>query len=251
QHLLLRDGRCAVVRGPREHQVRPAIDPLFRSAAAGFGRGVVGVILSGARADGAAGASAVSKVGGTMIVQDPAEAECRDMPSNAIASDHPDRILPLASIPKAVANLVERLSEESAVSDNGSEEMSLETSYAALERSAVERPGRMGEPSAFSCPACGGVLWEIEDDEILRFRCRVGHAYNGETALDDQAEAVDSAFWAAFRALEERASLAHRLAVRHGERGSRATSRRFDRIADEALEQADLIRSVLLEGNGD
>jgi two-component system chemotaxis response regulator CheB len=230
RHLLLEDGRCAVVRGPREHRTRPAIDPLFRSAATRFGRRVVGVI-SGARADGVAGASAISKVGGTVIVQDPTVAEFPDMPSNTIASDNPDRVLPLNAIAAAVADLVEGLSELPVVSDNGPEEMSA--------------------PSAFSCPACGGVLWEVDDDEILRFRRRVGHAYNGDSALDDQAEAVEAAFCAAFRALGERASLAHRLAVRHRQRGAPATSRRFGRIADEALEQAELIRSVLLEANGD
>jgi two-component system chemotaxis response regulator CheB len=250
RHLLVRDGRWGVVRGPREHHVRPAIDPLFRSAAARFGDHVVGVILSGTRADGVAGAVAVSRVGGAVLVQDPEEAEFPDMPSNAIAHDHPDRVLPIKAIPDEIVNLVERLTDEPVVSDNVDEEMSLETSYAALDESAVDRNSAPGEPSAFSCPACGGVLWEIEEGDMIRFRCRVGHAYNGDSALDDQAESVEAALWSALRALHERASLAQRLAVRQRERGSALTSTRFDRVAGEALEQAEIIRRALLDRNG-
>jgi two-component system chemotaxis response regulator CheB len=125
--------------------------------------------------------------------------------------------------------------------------MSIETSYAALERDAVERESPPGEPSAYSCPACGGVLWEVEDGDVLRFRCRVGHAYTADSALDDQAEGVDAALWAALRALHERASLAERIAARVRSQGSETTGKRFDRIGREALDQAELIRTVLLE----
>jgi two-component system chemotaxis response regulator CheB len=111
RHLLAVDGKCAVVRGPRENSFRPAINPLFRSAAA-YGSRVVAVILSGTMADGVAGAALVSSVGGTVIVQDPEEAEFPAMPENVIARDHPDCVLPLAAIPKAIAEVVGRLSQE-------------------------------------------------------------------------------------------------------------------------------------------
>jgi two-component system chemotaxis response regulator CheB len=126
--------------------------------------------------------------------------------------------------------------------------MNLETSYAALERDAVEHGRPPGKPSTFSCPACGGVLWEVEDD-LLRFRCRVGHAYTAEGAVDAQGESVDAALWAALRALLERAELMERLARRDRERGFRHASR-FQEQAREALEQAEMIRNELLERNG-
>lgn len=184
RHLLVVDGRCAVVRGPRENNARPAVDPLFRSAAGAFGARVVAVVLSGSLTDGVAGAEFVSSVGGTVIVQDPKEAEFPAMPENAIARDHPDCVLELAAIPEAIVRAVSRLSQEDDVSENERRQMILETSYARLDREATEDGEPPGQSSGFSCPACGGVLWEVDDGELLRFRCRVGHAYTAEAAHD-------------------------------------------------------------------
>jgi two-component system chemotaxis response regulator CheB len=246
RHLVLRDGTCAVVRGPHEHHARPAIDPLFRSAAAHFGANVVAVVLSGARSDGVAGAHSVSVRGGTVIVQDPAEAVFPDMPLNTISSGSPDRVLPVAAIPPAVVEAVEKLTRVAAVREYDPEEMSVETGYALLDRSVIDRTPP-GSPSAHSCPACGGVLWEIDDGDLLRFRCRAGHAYTAESVLDGEAESVEGALWAAFRALQERSALSERLARRVRERGSDVSAARFEQSATEALEQADLIRTLLLE----
>lgn len=249
RHLLVRDGRWAVVRGPHENSARPAIDPLFRSAAAAFRRSVVAVVLSGTLSDGAAGAAAVSRVGGCVIVQDPAEALFPEMPSAAIARDHPDRVLPVGEIAPAVVELLSSLSQEEPVSENDPKEMSLETSYAALDVDALGATDPPGEPSRLACPACGGVLWEVDDADLLRFRCRVGHAYTADAALDGQSEAVDAALWAALRALHERAELAQRVG-RRIRAGSGRGVQRFDEMSREALEQAELIRGVLLERDG-
>jgi two-component system, chemotaxis family, protein-glutamate methylesterase/glutaminase len=105
RHLLIEDGHARVVRGPRENMHRPAIDPLFRSAATSYGPGAIAVVLSGARTDGAAGAAAVSECGGAVLVQDPDEAAYPDMPRSAITSDHPDYVLPLAEIPATISRL--------------------------------------------------------------------------------------------------------------------------------------------------
>ena len=248
-HLVARQGRWAVVRGPRENRARPAIDPLFRSAALEYGRSTIAVVLSGSRGDGVAGAAAVSTRGGMVIVQNPEEAEFGGMPASTIAGDHPDRIMPLAAIAPAVVEALEELPEEKPMSDNVEEEMSLETRYSTLDRETIERARPPGDPSAFSCPACGGVLWEVDDGEPLRFRCRVGHAYTADSVYEDQTAAVEHALWAAFRALHERAELTHRIA--HRTRGSGSTSKRFADLSREALDQANLIRTVLLERNDD
>jgi two-component system, chemotaxis family, protein-glutamate methylesterase/glutaminase len=240
-----------VVRGPRENNARPAVDPLFRSAAAAFGARVVAVILSGTLTDGVAGAEFVSSVGGTVIVQDPKEADFPAMPENAIARDHPDCVLELAAIPEAIIRAVSRLSQEDDVSENERRQMKLETRYAALDRAAIEDGEPPGQSSGYSCPACGGVLWELDDGKLPRFRCRVGHAYTAEAALDGQHEAVEAALWAAFRALLERKALAEGLAARAHERSWKRSQRSFEESAREALAQAELIRTALLERNGD
>lgn len=245
-HLLVRDSRCVVVRGPRENGARPALDPLFRSAAVSFGARTVAVVLSGARSDGSAGSAAVSARGGTVIVQDPGEAAFPGMPETAIARDHPAGVLEVERIAGAVAAAVRDLRREAKVSENGRDEMTIETCYAALDRETIEKADPPGKPSAFSCPACGGVLWEAGNG-LHRYRCRVGHAYTTEGVLEEESEEIDKALWAAFRALHERADLSSRSARRSRDRGSTKIAERLDGHAREALDQAELIRTIILE----
>jgi two-component system, chemotaxis family, protein-glutamate methylesterase/glutaminase len=249
RHLLVRGRQVRVERGPHENGLRPSIDVLFRSAAVAYGRRTVAVVLSGARDDGAAGARAVATRGGCVLVQSPDDALFPDMPSAAVSSDHPDRVLPLPELAAAVTAAVRRLTEEPPVSENGSHEMSLETRYASLDTGTLERDEPPGDSSVYSCPACGGVLWELENDDQLRFRCRVGHAYTADGAVDAQGEAVEAALWTALRALQERAQLTERLAGRLGASGARQSQSRFEEFTREAREQADAIRR-LLAGNG-
>jgi two-component system, chemotaxis family, protein-glutamate methylesterase/glutaminase len=251
RHLTVRGGHVLASRGAHENGVRPSIDVLFRSAALTYGRHTVAVVLSGARDDGVAGASAVGARGGCVVVQSPDDALFPSMPAATVSRDHPDRVLPLDEVAAAVTHAVQRLSEEAPMSENGGDEMSLETEYATLDPHAIERDGPPGEPSAFGCPACGGVLWELEDEDasLLRFRCRVGHAYTAEGAVAAQGESVEEALWTALRALQERAQLSERLAARVGSAGANQSRARFEAFAREAREQADVIRRVLA-GNG-
>ena len=129
--------------------------------------------------------------------------------------------------------------------------MSLETEYATLGAETLERDSPPGDSSVYSCPAWGGVLWELEDPDtdLLRFRCRVGHAYSADGAVDAQGESVEAALWTALRALQERAQLSDRLAERVGKAGAAHSRARFEAFASEAREQAEVIRRVLA-GNG-
>ncbi|HET8752220.1 MAG TPA: chemotaxis protein CheB [Gaiellaceae bacterium] len=248
-HLMVRDGHVVVGRGAHENGLRPSIDVLFRSAALSFGPRTVALVLSGSRDDGVAGASAIGARGGCVLVQSPDDALFPSMPSQTVSRDHPDRVLPLAELAAAVTRAVQRLSEEAPMSENGGDEMSLETEYATLDADAIERDGPPGTPSAFGCPTCGGVLWELEDEDLLRFRCRVGHAFTAEGAVEAQGVSVEEALWVALRALQERAQLSERLAARVGNAGASRSSTRFEAYAREAREQADVIRRVLA-GNG-
>src|SRR5206468_2897234 len=104
-HLLVEAGRVRVTRGPKENRFRPAVDPLFRSAALAYGPRVVGVILTGALDDGAAGAWAVKACGGVAVVQDPEEALFSSMPRSAMRLARVDHCLRLAEIPPLLARL--------------------------------------------------------------------------------------------------------------------------------------------------
>src|SRR5882724_9182578 len=92
-------------RAAREHRTRPAVDPLFRSAAARYGERVVGVLLSGMGADGVSGLTAIKKAGGMSLVQSPAEARFESMPVAAICEDHVDAVLTVEELAAVLAQL--------------------------------------------------------------------------------------------------------------------------------------------------
>src|SRR3954466_999831 len=125
RHLILEKRRVRLVIGPTEHGVRPAVDPLFRSAALTFRERVIGIILSGNLDDGTAGFEIIKGMGGITIVQDPDEALYDGMIRSAIDAGRADQILPLSEIPSALAGLVGRKSKNGAqMADNGEEEES-------------------------------------------------------------------------------------------------------------------------------
>lgn len=245
-HLIIQDGRMHLTHGPKENRHRPAVDPLFRSAARYYGRRVIGVVLTGALDDGTAGLLSIKKRGGVAVVQDPDEALAGDMPRSAIENVAVDHVASLAEMPGLLAELAaQQVSQNGA---GGSSRLSKETQIAEIDMNAIEDENRPGVPSQFACPDCGGVLWELDGEEIMRFRCRVGHAYTAESLSAEQNEAVESALWAAMRALEEGASLAHRLAARAESKKHPGLVKRFRERAEEKMEQAEVLRKLILQG---
>jgi two-component system, chemotaxis family, protein-glutamate methylesterase/glutaminase len=246
-HLVLEDGRMRLTRGAKENRHRPAIDPLFRSAARWYGPRVIGVILTGALDDGTAGLMSIKKHGGLAIVQDPEEAFCPSMPHSAVENVEVDHMACLSRIPE----LLEKAVQQPVSMGNGAGEnpdLAKEVQYAELEMAAIEDENRPGTPSQFACPECGGVLWEIHETDMLRFRCRVGHAYTASNLDVEQTQAVENALWAALRALEEGASLAKRMAKSAGDRQKPRLAKRFAERAQTKMEQAGLLRKLLVEG---
>jgi two-component system chemotaxis response regulator CheB len=250
RHLTVRGGHLLVVRGPHENGLRPSIDVLFRSAALAYGRRTVAVVLSGTRDDGVAGASAVGARGGCVFVQDPDDSMFAALPAHTVVRDHPDRVLALADLAPAIAGAVQRLSEEVEVRENDDGEMRIEAGYATLDAGTLERNALPGKPSVYGCPECGGVLWELDDSENLRFRCRVGHAYTADGVVRGQEESIETALWTALRALQERAQLSERLAERVGSAGAERSRQRFEAVAAEARDQAETIRRLLAGPDG-
>jgi two-component system chemotaxis response regulator CheB len=110
---------------------------------------------------------------------------------------------------------------------------------------ALKGEDRPGKPSVFSCPECHGTLWELEEDGLLRFRCRVGHVYSSDSMLAAQTDEVDRALWTALRTLEERAALAYRLAERGRARDHHWVEKAFMVRAREAEAEAKQIRLLL------
>jgi two-component system chemotaxis response regulator CheB len=246
-HLHVSDGHVRLTRGPKENGHRPAVDPLFRTAALGYGPRVVGIVLSGNLNDGTAGLWRIKQRGGLAIVQDPETAHYQGMPRSAIEHVAVDHVLPVQEISLLVAKLASRPGESLEVSGMSEEP----TSDAKADEIVItDRHRQPGLPStmSWSCPECHGGLWEVKDEELVHFRCRVGHAYSAEALLVHQSEQLEAALWTGLRALEEHSALARRLAARAESRGHRYSASSFTEQAMDAEQHASVIRSVLHSG---
>ncbi|HEU0078388.1 MAG TPA: chemotaxis protein CheB [Longimicrobiaceae bacterium] len=248
QHLLVRRGTVRLVRGPRENGARPAVDPLFRSAALAYRRRVVGVVLSGTLDDGTAGLEAVKSAGGTAVAQDPDEALYAGMPRSAAEHVALDHVMPLAGIAALLVRLANIPVDEDDEGGGVSDELKPDIHAVEMDPRLVHGDDHPGHPSGYTCPECHGALWEIHEGELVRYRCRVGHAYSVETLLSEQSTAMEAALWTALQALEERASLSRGMAERMDRRGHARLAVRYREEEAETRERAELIRRVLLAG---
>jgi two-component system chemotaxis response regulator CheB len=234
--------RVAVERGPRENMHRPAIDPTFRTAAHHHGPRVIGVVASGALDDGTAGLHAVKEAGGIAVVQDPADATCSSMPSHAkerVAIDYCVKSADLASL---LVQLVHQPAPDPSP-------VPLDTREEVDGTSEVPMTGVVaGVESGLTCPECNGILREVREGEVLRFRCRVGHAYTSQTMLEVQGEAIERALWTAVRQLEERAVLIRKLAAAARMRGHDAVATTFDDRSVALAREGAVLRELIGAG---
>jgi two-component system chemotaxis response regulator CheB len=193
--------RARLWHGPKENYTRPAIDPLFRSAAEAFDGHVIGAILTGYLDDGTAGLQAVKACGGYAVVQDPKDAQVPDMPASAMSYVAVDRVLPLNEI----GPLLTALAEQPAASDAGpaQPEWVVVENRAVQGKSNMDELERIGAPSGYTCPECNGALWKIKDAKPLRFRCHTGHSFSAHLLSQLQDRAVENALWSSLRALQE------------------------------------------------
>lgn len=241
-HMLLHDSHLLLRRGPKENLARPAIDPLFRSAACTFGARVIGVVLSGALNDGAAGLGAIKECGGVAVVQDPSDAAVPDMPLSAERHAPVDHLVPADDIPGLLARLAREPAGETPPIPLA---IRMETAIAAQELSGMRAEDKLGEPSPFTCPECHGALWEIDDGSLLRYRCHVGHAFTAEAMLAAQTTGVEDMLWSLMRAHREHAALASRMAARQRADHHDALAVQLDQRAREYEDDAEAVQQLL------
>lgn len=205
-HLLVKQGHISLSRGPKENRSRPAIDPLFRTAAAVYGPRAVGVILTGMLDDGTAGLAALKGRGGMAVVQDPSDALYPSMPESALRHVAADYVLPIDEIAPCLVRLVaEQQTPE--VASPLSRLLEIETRFVEMETMTMQDMEVIGSHAGVSCPECHGPIWKIDDGKIHRYRCHVGHAYSAQTMQVGQIEAQETHLWQALRLMKERVTL--------------------------------------------
>ena len=239
RHLLLEGDRLRLAQGPKENHARPAIDPLFRTAAISAGTGVIGVILTGQMDDGAAGLKAVKDCGGIAVVQDPASAAEAEMPRSALRSVEVDHCVPLAEIAPLLTRLVGTRdpSLRLPVPEHVVREVAINRGEAR-----VEDLKAIASPSSLTCPDCGGTMWEMNDPRPLRYRCHTGHAFSAVSLARVQRETSEHALWSSVRALREREMLLRRVAGVSAALGDQAQATAAQAEADRVKQQSDALQ---------
>ncbi len=248
RHLMVHGRLLRLTRGPKECRVRPSIDVLFRSAAASAGSRVVGVVLTGMLDDGTAGLWAIQDRDGQALVQSPETAEYPSMPESAAAHVRVDAALPVERLAAEIVRRVAAMrSTHVDVPPPSPRKLAIETSIASEGNSLKAGVLELGDVSTYTCPECHGVLVQIVEGPVTRFRCHTGHAFSMKTLLSDVNEAIDTGLWSALRAIEERALLLGRMAEMSTERGDRAVAERCRAQVADALKGAEAIRALVLD----
>jgi two-component system chemotaxis response regulator CheB len=248
RHLVVDGAHLRLMNSAKENFARPAIDPLFRSAATEMGRRAIGVILTGLLDDGAAGLEEIQACGGATLVQDPADAYAGDMPHNA--APFADDILPLALLGPRLVELTR---------SRGTPEPNETARSSAVERARLEQRawsgqsvppvelGQIATPSTFTCPECRGTLWRLKGTRLLRYRCHTGHAYSSASLAHGRRDDTERSLRDALRALREHEMMSRARGDHFAKMGDGASQRREEATAARAHEAAGLVKSMLGE----
>ena len=244
-HLLVESGHIRVTKGPKENRFRPSIDVLFRSAALCYGNQVIGVVLTGLLDDGASGLYAVKDQGGKAIVQDPFDALHASMPIQAMKTVEVDHCLPVAKIGALLVDLT-----NSAVKKEGrhlvSDQMEIEVKVAREDNAFESGIMKLGKLSPYTCPECHGMLLQLKEGNLIRFRCHTGHAYSLNSLLVEVTEAIETSLWKTLRGIEESEMLMSHMGKHLGETEDSEMAERFLQKSAEAKMRADLVKQALM-----
>jgi len=203
-HLLIKRNNLLVTKGARENRYRPAIDPLFRSAAVTHGPHVIGIILSGMLDDGTAGLAAIKKCGGITVVQDPKDAVYPEMPQAAIRSVNVDHCVSVSEMGRLLELLTHGRPYKTMPIP---QDVRTEAEIAERVLSDVAQVNTLGRQVPYNCPNCGGVLWQVGNRTVHIYRCHTGHSFTASALLTSQSEKIEETLWVSLRMLEERKNL--------------------------------------------
>ncbi len=244
-HMLVKDEKILLGRGPVENRYRPSIDALFRSAAAYYDSSCIGIVLTGMLEDGASGMLAIKRSGGFCIVQDPDEAKYPDMPNAVIQLLKPDFTLPISKMGETVSLIIEKPKRKKV---RIPQDIKQEAEIAERINLGDFSLKPFGNPSFASCPDCGGKLFEMDENGTTRYRCHIGHAYSEAGLLTGMEVTMESALWTALRILEERKNILGKIQAREKLNKNRTAALSYEKRIAELEAQTSLIKEVLFNG---
>jgi len=245
-HLLIEEGVVRVTRGPKENRFRPAIDPLFRSAALTYGPRVIGIVLSGALDDGTAGLWAIKEHGGKAVVQHPYDAEVSAMPESAIRAVEIDHIVPVAEMGALLSRLVDEPIPEQNGAQISPERTEMEVRIAMEDMTQLKNMFTYGEPTLYTCPECHGVLSAFSEGGRVRFRCHTGHAFSANSLLTSISENVEVSLWNAARTVQESVLLLNHMGDHFAEVNQPKIAALYFKKAREAMARAQMVKEIIL-----
>jgi two-component system, chemotaxis family, protein-glutamate methylesterase/glutaminase len=252
EHLIIEANRVRLTHGPREHRFRPAVDPLFRSAAEYHGPRVIGIVLSGHMADGAHGLMVIKQRGGVAIVQDPEQAQVPSMPLSALSLVKVDHVLRVEEMASVVVGIVMNNNPRRKVKKSARQKGTTEVPSPERPDGDALKTGSMpGPPSPLTCPDCGGSLWELKEPGLLRYRCHVGHGFSAESLGDGMNVKLEDTLWSALRAMEELIELRKRMLDRSKGQQLTALATTLEGEVRELEERAAIVRELLLSRHAD
>jgi two-component system chemotaxis response regulator CheB len=245
-HLLIEDSHVRITRGPKENRFRPAVDPLFRSAAHTYGARVIGVILSGALDDGTSGLWTVKHRGGIAVVQDPLDAEIPSMPRNALREVGVDHVVPVSEM----AALLVRLSREKLpagleIEMNVDKQTEFEIRTAAEDKTTFDIL-KFGDPTSLTCPECHGVLFTLRDGARTRYRCHTGHAFSTDSLLSSVTDSIEETLWNAIRCIDESVMLLKHMGDHYVQSGQPDLAAVYFKKALEAGAHGETVRQAVM-----
>lgn len=247
-HLLIEKGRVRVTRGPKENRFRPAVDPLFRSAAFAYGPAVIGIILSGALDDGTAGLWAVKSCGGIAVVQDPQDAEVPSMPESAARAVRVDHQVPVSGMAELLTQLTAASSNSTGmitVEEEEQRRLEAEIHIAEGRVAMEEQVMQLGQLSPFTCPECSGVLSAIREGTRTRYRCHTGHAFSADSLLSSVTANIEEHLWEAIRGVEESIMLLNHMGDHFAEMNQTKVAALYFNKAAAAVSRIGVLRNAV------
>lgn len=243
-HMMIKNNMIRINKGAYENRWRPSIDVLFRSAAVNIGSRVIGIVLTGMLDDGTSGMWAIKRGGGICMVQEPSEADFADMPNNVISQVKVDYRVSIADMNYIIQDV---FFKDDGIIRDVPREVQIEADITERMVCSMDELSQIATHTVFTCPDCGGGLWEVKDEAVHRYRCHTGHVYTEKVLKEKQYEALEESVWISIRMMEERRNLLSTMATHARDAGNNALQVENIKRADAMNVHIERLKQMLID----